>query len=87
MFLQKLYETRGELKEEKKRFLIFSACFMLFILTIKFVGLGDNFMSKEEITSMQNLEELVEQQLYSTDPKELASYGIDVANREQKITE
>ena len=83
MFLQKLYETRGELKEEKKRFLIFSACFMLFILTIKFVGLGDNFMSKEETTSMQNLEELVEQQLYSTDPKELASYGIDVANREQ----
>ena len=77
LFLQKLYENRAKFKEQKKRFLIGAGCFMIFLLAIKFMGLGDNYMNKEETANMQNLEELVEEQLYSTDPKELANYGID----------
>jgi hypothetical protein len=56
---------------------------MIFLLAIKFMGLGDNYMNTVEADNMQNLEELVEEQLYATDPKELASYGIDAGNQEQ----
>ena len=83
LFLQKLYENRSSFKAQKKQFLIGAGCFMLFLFAVKFIGLGDNYMNKEEAANIQNLEELVTEQLYSTDPKELANYGIDATNQQQ----
>lgn len=83
LFLQKLYDNRDSFKERKNVFIIASGAFMIFLLGVKFVGLGDNYSSQSEIQSMNEIETFATEQLYSTDASELAGYGIDINNKAQ----
>lgn len=83
MFLQKIYTHREEFKAKKKTFLISSGAFLVVLLAITVVGIGDNYTNPIEVNNMRNLEDYAAAQLYSTDPQELAGYGIDVNNQAQ----
>jgi len=83
LFLQKIYINREEFKLENKKFLITSASFLLFMLVIYGIGLGDNFTNPSEINQINEIESSIKEQIYSTPPQQLSEYGIDINNKEQ----
>lgn len=83
LFLQKMYEKRDEFKAKKKLFIISSSAFLVFLLGVTVIGIGDNFTNPTEVNNMRDIETFAAAQLYSTNPQELAEYGIDVNNQVQ----
>lgn len=83
LFLQKIYENRESFKAKKKLYMISSASFLVIMLGITVIGIGDNFTNPTEVNNMREIESFATAQLYSTNPQELAEYGIDINNQQQ----
>jgi len=92
MLLQRLYEAREEIKAQKRMFLIVSGIFVVVLLGVKMVGLGDGFITLREKDSENYLSTLSEEQkqmftinkIKQYDPQMLKqAIGVDVNNPEQ----
>lgn len=85
LLLQKFWEERESLKEKKKMFFIGSGVFLVVLLGLKFVGLGDGYSNVEEQERMEKENLLAEQtvSLYDMPAQQLAEYGIDKNNKQQ----
>ncbi len=83
MLLQRLYETREEIKAQKRNFLIVSGVFFVFLFGVKTVGLGDNFTTKQELEQMNAYPAQVAQQIREIDPQVLIQNKIDPSNPQQ----
>lgn len=79
--LQKLYDSRETIKQEKKKFLMASGGFFAFLVVVKFLGLGDNYVSEADFTRLDSYRENITEQVMSMDPAVLSQqYGVDVNN-------
>lgn len=84
LFLQKLYDKRAEIKAEKRKFLITTGAFAVFLLIVTMMGLGDNYSSKGDLTRMEGMEANIFNQISNMDPATLQSqYGLDITNPQQ----
>jgi hypothetical protein len=84
LLLQRLFDEREQLKEQKKKFLIVSGVFFVFLFAVKVVGLGDNYTSRAESERVQQMPAQVMQQISEMDPQVLASnYGLNVNDPQQ----
>ena len=83
LLLQRLYESREEIKSQKRNFLIVSGAFFVFLLGVKTVGLGDNFTTKQEVEQMNAYPAQVAQQIRDIDPQVLIQNKIDPTNPQQ----
>lgn len=84
LLLQRLYDEREQLKEQKKNFLIVSGVFFVVLFGVKLIGLGDNYTSKAESERVQQMPAQVMQQISEMDPQVLASnYGLNVNDPQQ----
>lgn len=84
LFLEQLHRDRDSLKASAKKFLSLSGLFIFFLIALRFVGLGDNYTSKDEIARMDELPAQIEQQIMGMDPQYfIDNYKIDVRNPEQ----
>ncbi|TNE70623.1 MAG: hypothetical protein EP333_10190 [Bacteroidetes bacterium] len=82
--LQRLYENREEIKQEKKKFIYFSSGFLAFILIVLFMGLGDNYTSQGDYDIQDRYRNGMLDQIANMDPAVLKEqYGIDMANTQQ----
>jgi hypothetical protein len=79
LLLDRLYKEREQIKETRKHFLIISGGFMFFLICLKFIGLGDNFSTSEELKRLDSLPTQIEAQVAEADPQVLAqNYGVNV---------
>lgn len=85
LLLQKLWEEREAIKEKKKMFLVGSGVFLVVLLGLKFVGLGDGYASMQEKEQMEKENLIAEQtkSIYDMPVQQLAEYGIDKNNKQQ----
>lgn len=83
LFLNLLYQEKEILKEKKKLFLITSAAMFIFLLGMKFVGLGDGYTSQAEKDQMVDLPASMRNQVMSLTPEQMAQYQIDPKNTAQ----
>ena len=85
LLLQKLWEEREAIKEKKKMFLVGSGVFLVVLLGLKIIGLGDGYASIEEQERMEkdNLIAVQTESIYAMAEKQLAEYGIDKNNKQQ----
>lgn len=79
LFLDQLHKEREQLKEKKKLFLMTIGGFVLFLLVLKVVGLGDNYSSQSDRDQIANVEGSIRKQLSTIDPLQLKSqYNVDI---------
>lgn len=83
LFLEKMFSNRERFIEKKKSFLIIGIASFVFILGLKFIGLGDNFSSSADQYTIDRVEAGVLQQLSSMSPEQLAQNRIDLSNKAQ----
>jgi hypothetical protein len=85
MLLERLYREREAIKETSKKFLMISGGFLLVLLALKVIGLGDNYQSKEELKRLDELPVQIEAQLRDVDPQMIAqNYQVDITNPQQR---
>lgn len=81
LLLDKLIQERETLKEKKKTFLIAIGGFAVFVLLVKFVGLGDGYSSEGDRRQISQIEDNIRKQLTTMDPQTLQQqYQLDVTN-------
>jgi hypothetical protein len=84
LFLNELVKNRDKIKEQKKKFIYVCSSFILFLLIIKMVGLGDNYTSTSEINQQESIGENIKNQLSGMDPSVLQSqYNLDINDSAQ----
>jgi hypothetical protein len=91
LFLNQLVKERESLIPQKKKFLISSGIFVFFLILVKLVGLGDNYMSENDArqfeqieASKQNFKNSIRAQVLQQNPQELmTNYNLDVTNSAQ----
>lgn len=84
LLLQQLWEERENLKEKKKHFLITSGVFLVFLITVKFAGLGDGYTSSGDERILDQYRASFFQQLDAADPAVLLErFQVDVNNEQQ----
>lgn len=84
LLLEKLYRERESIVETKKKFLTASAAFIVLLIAVKIVGLGDNFSTKQEIERVNSMPEAIRGQISGMDPQMMAQqYGVDVRDPQQ----
>lgn len=84
LFLSELFKNRERFKEKKKQFAIAIGGFFIFLLLVKFVGLGDGYSSEGDRKQLESIAKSIEGQLAGMDPTDLQkNYGIDMSNRQQ----
>lgn len=84
LLLEKLYREREAIVATKKKFLIASGAFIVFLIAVKVVGLGDNFSTKQEIERVNTMPDAIRGQISGIDPQVMAQqYGVDVRDPQQ----
>ncbi len=90
LFLNYIVKERENLAAEKKKFFIASGAFFAFLLLLKVVGLGDNFMSENDKAQFaqieqakQNIKEGIKAQIMQMDPAQQQQYGVNTADAVQ----
>jgi hypothetical protein len=84
LFLDLLIKEREQFKAKKKQFLIVAGVFVVFLLGIKAIGLGDGYSSTNDQLQVQNVEKSIREQIMGMDPNVLMSqYKLDVNNADQ----
>ncbi len=84
LFLDLIIKERNTLKEKKKPFLIVSGVFLILLIGIKTIGLGDGYSSSNDQLQVQNVEKSIKDQVLGMDPSVLMSqYKLDVTNSSQ----
>jgi hypothetical protein len=84
LFLDLLIKEREKIKEKKKIFLISSGVFVVFLIGIKTIGLGDGYASSNDQLQINGVESNIKTQILGMDPNVLKSqYNLDVNNTVQ----
>ncbi|MES2587395.1 MAG: YfhO family protein [Bacteroidota bacterium] len=90
LFLNQLLKERETLALQKKKFLIVSGVFVAFLLIVKVVGLGDNYMSTNDAKQFEqieagklNVKEGIKNQILQMAPAEQQKYGVNVSDPAQ----
>ncbi len=86
MLLQKFYEERESLKGEKKKFLIVSGIFFVFLLGLKFVDINGRYYTEEEgkFYNIESMTAQISQQVANVPADALQqNYGVDANNPAQ----
>lgn len=84
IFLSELIKEREKFKEKKNLFIGAVGGFFVFMLLVKFIGLGDNYSSDGDTRQLAGIEQSIMKQIASSDPAVLkTNYGIDVNNSTQ----
>jgi hypothetical protein len=91
LFLNYLVKERENLMPQKKKFLISSGIFVGFLIILKVVGLGDNYLSENDTkqfeqieASKENFKNSIRAQVMQQSPQELmTNYNLDVNNKAQ----
>lgn len=83
LFLDKLISEREVIKEKKKLFYIVSGVFFVFLISVKMVGLGDNYATESERSQIDQIPAGIMKQLSEMTPEQLQQNGIDVNNPQQ----
>ena len=85
LFLDLLVKNKNSFIENKKKLIIVSSSFLVFLLLLKFVGLDDQYMSESfDVRQLNRIESQITQQIRNEDPTVLKEqYGIDVTNSTQ----
>ncbi|MES2800492.1 MAG: YfhO family protein [Bacteroidota bacterium] len=84
LLLERLWSAREEIVQEKKKFLIVSGVFLVFLVGVKGMGLDDNYTNKAELERIELLPEQIAGQISEVDPQVLQqNYGVDVNNPQQ----
>lgn len=79
LLLERLFRERESIKETKKLFLMISGGFIIFLIGLKVIGLGDNYTASEELKRLDALPAQMEAQVRQADPQVLAqNYGVNV---------
>jgi hypothetical protein len=78
-----LKDKEGRIKADKKPFIIASAVFFVFLLSVKMVGLGDGFTNSKERAQADEIPAMIMQQLSQMEPEQLAQNNIDINNPQQ----
>lgn len=87
LFLDLLIKERESLKAKKKQILIAIGSFVVFLLVLKFVGLGDNYQSSNDRKQISSIETNIREQIMSMDPAKLMSdYQLNVNDSKQVDT-
>lgn len=93
LFLDKIIKEREAIKANMKPFYIISASFFLVLLIVKFMGLGNGYLTTRELKAIEEngvtteakmqVEKSVRDQIASMDPAKLQESGIDKNNPQQ----
>lgn len=90
LILNQFYNEREYLKTQNKKFYIASACFIVFLLGLKIIGLNDNYFSATDTKQFESIlgskdkqKANMMNQLMSMSAEELAKNGIDKNNPAQ----
>lgn len=85
LFLDRLIKERETIQVQKKKLLIASAGFIVFLIAVKMVGLNDNYMSQAfDEKQLTSIETSLMTQIADADPQQIkASYGVDITNPQQ----
>lgn len=85
LFLDKLIKEREQIKLKIKPFYITTACFLVFLIGLKFTGLDTVYLSDAELEqpTRSEQESSIRQQLAEADPAQLMQNGIDINNPQQ----
>jgi hypothetical protein len=85
LFINKLFQERDELKMKNKQILVASFIFVLFLLIIQGIGLGDGYSNKEfDDRQMASITSNLTNQIQSASPAVLKeNYGVDVNDKDQ----
>lgn len=86
LFLDRLIKEKDKIVENIKPFYIASAAFVVFLIGLKGVGLGDNYVSNQELDTTMVEQQIASQkddirkQIQAMTPEQAAQYGIDVSS-------
>lgn len=84
LLLQQFWDEREKLKEKRNMFLIASGLFMVLLLAVKMIGLGDNYTCATDQMIIDQNRQGILSQLSEMDPNVLKSqYNLDVTNPQQ----
>lgn len=84
IFLDRLIRNKAFIKERIKTLMIASAGFIVFMIAVSVIGLGDGYTSSSDQRQLDGVRENYLNQIMSMDPEVLQSqYGIDVNNAQQ----
>lgn len=83
LFLDHLLKNREEWKTRKKGILIASASFLVFMIVVNAVGLGDNYTSAQDKEQIEGSRKYVYEQIMAMNPNDLRQQNIDPNNEEQ----
>ncbi len=83
LFLNELIKKREEIIAQKQKVLIVLGAFVVFLIIVKVVGLGDGYTNPAEANQYAGLSEAYTQQVLQMDPQMAAQYQIDLTNPQQ----
>ncbi|MGV3611846.1 MAG: YfhO family protein [Fluviicola sp.] len=83
LFLNELIKKREEIIAQKQKVLIVLGVFVLFLMVVKVVGLGDGYTNPAEANQYAGLSEAYTKQVLQMDPQMAAQYQIDLTNPQQ----
>jgi hypothetical protein len=84
LFINQFIEERELFKESKKKFLYVASSFVVLLLLVKLIGLGDHYTSSTDTKQIENIGASIRSQLASTNPQILKSqYNLDINNTVQ----
>lgn len=87
LFLQQLIKERETMKTKLKPMAMVMGGFFLFVLILKFVGLGDHYLSSAEETQLAGMEVQMRKQISEEDPAVIQQQIGDAAKVEQFINQ
>lgn len=84
LFLNELIKEREQIIAQKKKMMIVLGAFVVFLIAVKVVGLGDGYSNPMEAKQYAGLNEAYLSQVMQMDPKvALANYQLDLSNPQQ----
>ncbi len=84
LFLNELVKQREAIIAQKQKFMMVLGAFVLFLIVVKVVGLGDGYSNPAEANQYAGLNEMYTKQVMQMDPQMAAQqYQLDLSNPQQ----
>ena len=84
LFLNELIKQREAIVAQKKKFLIVTGAFVVFLIAVKIIGLGDGYTNQMEANQYAGLNEVYTKQVMQMDPAAaMQNYQLDISNPQQ----
>ncbi len=84
LFLNELIKQRDSILEQKKKFLVITGVFVLFLIVVRVVGLNDGYSNPTESKQYAGLYDVYAKQIGQMDPQvAMSNYQLDVSNQQQ----